>query len=383
MHHARTTGAALTAALSLWASAAAATWTSVDLDKATHGKTSPAHGPAEGAASLTSQGRDLWHRENDVRFCYREVKGDFMVTCRLTRMTDGHEWAKAGILARSHPTPPHVRQAWTCRTPGHRQPFQWKPGDTVGGCSSLQADGPGLMPCWLRLERRGDAFTAYYAADADGSPSGWVMRGSTVIPMQDRVFVGLFVSSHDPRTPCTAAFDCVGVAAGAPPPVGTATATYFNNQTLTDPPALVRREAVICLACGWTRGRFASGFRVSPVPGVIGDDHISARWTGTVQCPDDGSYLFDSRTDDGVRLWIDGTLVIDSWEDQPPTHRQGSIDLKRGPHKLKLEWYENSGDITQVLRWKKPGSTALELVTFGRAPATARVVPGAGHGSDP
>ena len=365
--------AAMAAALAARASAAAATWTSVDLDEATHGRTSPAHGPAEGSVSLTSQGRDLWNHENDVRFCYREVRGDFVVTCRIASMTNSHEWAKAGILVRGHPTAPHARQVWMARTPGHRQQFGWNPDDRPDGYSHVWAPGPGgpgPMPCWLRLERRGDTFTGYYAPDAHGSPSPWVLHGSAIVPMQDRVSLGLLVLSHDPEAPCTAAFDHVEVAAGAPPPGATATACYFDNQTLAGPPALVRQEAAVCLARG-DPGRIIS---VSPIPGVIGAEHISARWTGIIRCHVDGGYLFDALTDDGARLWIDDKQVIDSWEIQAPRHQLGAIHLTRGLHTLKLEWFQNLGAAAQQLRWRKPGASALEFVTFA-SPAAAAEAP--------
>ena len=40
------------------------------------------------------------------------------------------------------------------------------------------------------------------------------------------------------------------------------------------------------------------------------------RWTGQVQAPVTGNYTFSTVTDDGVRLWINGVLLIDAWTDQ-------------------------------------------------------------------
>jgi hypothetical protein len=42
-------------------------------------------------------------------------------------------------------------------------------------------------------------------------------------------------------------------------------------------------------------------------------DHFSARWTGHVKGPADGPVTFFAAVNDGLRLWIDGVLVIDSW----------------------------------------------------------------------
>ena len=44
-----------------------------------------------------------------------------------------------------------------------------------------------------------------------------------------------------------------------------------------------------------------------------GLDNFLARWTGFVTVPDPGVYCFGARVDDGVRVWIDDTLVTDLW----------------------------------------------------------------------
>jgi hypothetical protein len=32
-----------------------------------------------------------------------------------------------------------------------------------------------------------------------------------------------------------------------------------------------------------------------------------------------GTHLFTATADDGVRVYLEGTLVMDQWKDQPPT----------------------------------------------------------------
>ena len=44
--------------------------------------------------------------------------------------------------------------------------------------------------------------------------------------------------------------------------------------------------------------------------GVITNDDFSVRWTGQVQAAHSESYTFYARVDDGVRLWVDGQLII-------------------------------------------------------------------------
>src|SRR4051812_28984691 len=45
-------------------------------------------------------------------------------------------------------------------------------------------------------------------------------------------------------------------------------------------------------------------------------DGFSARWTGKLTPTTGGDYRLITRADDGVRLWVDGTLVLDRWSDR-------------------------------------------------------------------
>lgn len=56
----------------------------------------------------------------------------------------------------------------------------------------------------------------------------------------------------------------------------------------------------------------------APRPGVpsVG---WSARFSGEIQLPEAGAYTFGFNVVDGVRLWVDDTLVVDGWADHPVT----------------------------------------------------------------
>ena len=45
----------------------------------------------------------------------------------------------------------------------------------------------------------------------------------------------------------------------------------------------------------------------------INADYFSMRWTGQVQPLFTNVYTFYSTSDDGVRLYVNGVLVIDAW----------------------------------------------------------------------
>jgi len=131
--------------------------------------------------------------------------------------------------------------------------------------------------------------------------------------------------------------------------VGGATwrAEYFANRELEGWPVLVRDDGAIDF--DWGSG--------SPDPAVPADN-FSVRWTHTLAF-DAGTYRFLASTDDGVRIWVDGGLVIDAWEDQmlPETHT-GELYLSSGQHTVAVEYYEHGGDAAAHVWWQPLASYA-------------------------
>lgn len=93
----------------------------------------------------------------------------------------------------------------------------------------------------------------------------------------------------------------------------------------------------------------------------LGPDHWAARWTGNPRFVG-GLTRFFTRSDDGVRLWVDandngsfedsGELIIDKWIDQSATVWSGDIYVRPGVHQVKLEYYEQTGEALVKLWWR-------------------------------
>jgi hypothetical protein len=93
---------------------------------------------------------------------------------------------------------------------------------------------------------------------------------------------------------------------------------------------------------------FGSG---SPNPS-IGADTFSIRWTGQVLAQYSQTYTFYTTSDDGVRLFVDGTQVINNFTNHAPTENRGSIALVAGEkYDIRLDYYENTGGAQIQLRW--------------------------------
>ena len=75
---------------------------------------------------------------------------------------------------------------------------------------------------------------------------------------------------------------------------------------------------------------------------VLPFDQFSARWTRT-KTYDGGTYRFSVTGDDGIRVFIDGTLVVDGWFYQAPTTYTAEVELSEGEHTVVVEYFEWTG----------------------------------------
>lgn len=89
----------------------------------------------------------------------------------------------------------------------------------------------------------------------------------------------------------------------------------------------------------------------SPIPGVNGDNW-SARWVGQVLPRVTGPYTFSTVTDDGVRLWVNGQLLIDDWTYHAPTVDSGTITLTAGQKvSIEMDFFQGYGGSMAQLYW--------------------------------
>lgn len=121
---------------------------------------------------------------------------------------------------------------------------------------------------------------------------------------------------------------------------------YYDNKDFTNL-ALTRTDATVNY--NWGSG--------SP-NASIGADTFSVRWTGQVQAMYSETYSFYTTTDDGVRLWVDGKQIINSFVNQSAKEISGTIALVAGQkYDIRLEYFENTGKAVAQLAWSSASQT--------------------------
>ncbi|TFV73956.1 hypothetical protein E4P40_19910, partial [Blastococcus sp. CT_GayMR20] len=163
--------------------------------------------------------------------------------------------------------------------------------------------------------------------------------------------------SHNIVAGATAAtYTATYTAAGTgPPPTSCGPAQYlaeyFANKTLTGTPASQGCEAGP-LNKDWALG----------APTGVGPDNFSARWTGNFDFATPGSYTFTATADDGIRVYVDGTILIDQWKDQEATFTAART-LTAGTHQVRVEFFDSYQEAVAKVGWTETPATPPPATT--------------------
>ncbi len=133
-------------------------------------------------------------------------------------------------------------------------------------------------------------------------------------------------------------------------------AEYFNNKEVEGEPALTRVEKDINFDWGYS----------SPDTNIIRLDKWSARYTGKFKSPGEGWFEIGLRSDNGIRMYLDGQKILDAWIDARP----GKFKIARFKfekdkwYDLKIDFYENIGTCRLKLGFGpyEPGSMTEDAV---------------------
>ena len=77
----------------------------------------------------------------------------------------------------------------------------------------------------------------------------------------------------------------------------------------------------------------------------------SIRWSGQVLADYAETYTFYANSDDGLKLWVDNNLLIDTWYDHGVGETSATVTLSPGWHDIKVEYYQGTGYATAKLSY--------------------------------
>ena len=82
---------------------------------------------------------------------------------------------------------------------------------------------------------------------------------------------------------------------------------------------------------------------------------FSASWSGSIEVPSDGSYLFRVHADDGVRLWLDGQVAGEGLNPDNVNMAETSVHLSAGRHAIQVDYFQRGGGKALEMWWTPPG----------------------------
>ncbi|QOJ00244.1 MAG: alpha-L-fucosidase [Phycisphaeraceae bacterium] len=101
-----------------------------------------------------------------------------------------------------------------------------------------------------------------------------------------------------------------------------------------------------------------AGTGIAEIPSIShapSDDAYALRFIGYLVVPANAAYSFHLASDDGSRLYIGSTLVVDHDGLHSLSEKSGVIALGAGYHPITVEMFEKSGGADLALSWSAPG----------------------------
>lgn len=126
---------------------------------------------------------------------------------------------------------------------------------------------------------------------------------------------------------------------------------YFDNMDLKGNPKFVRVDTMVNFDFSENGPR--AGFQKY---------NFSVRWTGSLQAQKTGEYILEFISDDGVRLWLNDSLLINYWNDHAPESQTIKMKFEANKkYKVKIEYYQHLGSAVAKFGWSTPDDDPMKL----------------------
>ncbi len=133
---------------------------------------------------------------------------------------------------------------------------------------------------------------------------------------------------------------------------------YFRGGDLQGTPVLTRVDAKVSFRWDHSaptddlvaQGELAADQALDPA-------HFSVRWSGELVAPRSGHYTLTAPASDGYRLYLDGHLLVDAWDNATGKAATASVDLVAGKaYAVRLEYSKREHNNDVRLAWREPGA---------------------------
>jgi hypothetical protein len=233
----------------------------------------------------------------------------------------------------------------------------------VGAQYAVSVFGPAIFLPAPTISPGGGAFidsVAVTLADATPGASIYYTLDGTMPTTNSTLYTGgLIVTNTVVLQAIAAAPGAVNSAAASASFVNTAaagsgiglTGAYYANQTSANPfigtPDLVETNATINFNWGM----------VGPTP-AVGATNFTVRWTGSIQPQFSQIYTFSTKADGGVRLYLNGQLIINNWVSATnATTQSNTVALvAQQLYSIELDYFQNTNNASVALSWSSPST---------------------------
>lgn len=118
-------------------------------------------------------------------------------------------------------------------------------------------------------------------------------------------------------------------------------AEFFNNIDLAGSPVVKRVDETINF--NWEQSYPST---------EVAKDHYSVRWTGYIKVNKTDDYSLSTVSDDGMRLYLNDSLIQDAWYPHGAMKKSSSVLLKKDKYyKIRFELFEKAGGAVAILGW--------------------------------
>ena len=196
-----------------------------------------------------------------------------------------------------------------------------------------------------------------------GSGSGAFPTVTRAVPRSTQTAVAatstaVISQTKEAATATQIAATATSFAASATPLPNNWRGEYFANTTLSGTPAFIRNDTDINFNWG-------SGSPDSRIP----NDNFSIRWQRSIDLAG-ATYLFYAYSDDGIRVYLDDTLIIDQWNPAANRVFYAVRAVGGGSHRLRVEYFETSGDAFVGFSWQLANESAWVGAYYANAALT-------------